>query len=221
MECFLSERMESVLKELGNEPDLAPLVDFSLSIPSPFHGGGQIKLIVLGQDPTVHNAQSRSRISTVLDLNCKGNLYKYLSQLCEGLGVKLDNVYATNLFKNFFQIPPTKMQDTVCMQFLPFWLPVLKEELGRFPDVPVITLGQPVLKSLAFGTECLVRSYWGYIKGWREGVYGEFSFVPANHNALNRPIFPFPHQGNGTRTAFYRDNFEFYLKFMKGHIEEG
>ena len=58
------------------------------------------------------NPDSRRRIRTVLNLNKSGALRNYLSRVCEGLGLNLDeNLYATNYLKNFFVSPPTKIAE--------------------------------------------------------------------------------------------------------------
>ena len=49
-----------------------------------------IRLIVIGQDPTMKNEGRRETIETVLNLDKpRGSPYKYLSQICDGLGLDL------------------------------------------------------------------------------------------------------------------------------------
>ena len=53
-----------------------------LPIPEPFIGNGRIKLIILGQDPTVKNMESRKKIRTVLNLDKKQcSLYHYIKRI--------------------------------------------------------------------------------------------------------------------------------------------
>ncbi|MCX6078805.1 MAG: hypothetical protein NTW32_04655 [Chloroflexi bacterium] len=127
-------------------------------------GSGSIKLIVLGQDPTVKNEASRKSIKTVLNLDKNGSARAYLSGVSQKLGIDLkQHVYATNLFKNFFVQPPTQIKQIDIFQtFLPAWLPYLKDELAQYPDIPVITLGEPVLQTILMpGLPDRLREYWG------------------------------------------------------------
>jgi hypothetical protein len=68
-------------------------------------------LIILGQDPTVHDPEYRKKIKVTLLLNQPGRLRTYLGKVCKGLDIDLDkNIYATNLLKNFFTVPPDTMR---------------------------------------------------------------------------------------------------------------
>jgi len=61
-----------------------------------------VKLIFLGQDPTVQAVKTRSHIQTVLMLNGKGNLRDYIEQICTKVKIDLSHeVYATNLLSTF------------------------------------------------------------------------------------------------------------------------
>lgn len=212
MNSDIARKSQEVLERIKASPNLSCFVGSS-EIPKVFCRQGPARLIFLGQDPTIVNPTSRLRIKTVLDLeNKKGHLYKFLKLICDGLGLCLDeHVYATNLFKNFFSEPPNKIQEiNVLKEFLPFWLPVLQEELSQFPEVPIITLGEPVLKAVV-GNDASLRSYWGY----NQIDARRFSFVPAPENRLNKVIFPFPHLSNSKATPFYGYNFQKYVAFVK------
>jgi len=137
--------------------------------------------------------------------------------VCQKLGIILNqNVYATNLFKNFFIQPPTTIKENDIFQaFLPTWLPLLHEELAQFPDIPVITLGQPVMQTLIKpGVPILVREYWGYTTGWREGKFESLKFIKPAENILGRTVFPFPHQP-ALRIRFYKHRMSDYIAFMR------
>ncbi len=82
-----------------------------------------------------------------------------------GLGWSLEeNIYATNLFKNFFVKPPTQIKEVdVFKEFPRWWLPFLRNELNSYPNIPVITLGEPLLSALVDdGINRRVRYYWRY-----------------------------------------------------------
>jgi len=210
-------RAKAVLDEVLEYADLAHLVDSTLGIPEPFRGQGEIRLIVLGQDPTVKNPHSRRRIKTVLNLDTSGSLRAYLSRICEGLRLNLDqHVYATNHLKNFFVEPPTQIEEIDVFEvFGPIWLPLLQQELASFPEAPVITLGQPLLGALVCGDASpLVRDYWGYTPGWKSGDTGPFRHLAPRENLLQRTVFPFPHQPS-IRKQFYRDRLADYTAFVR------
>lgn len=96
-------------------------------------------MIILGQDPTVQDPEYRKKIKVVLLLNQPGGLRRYLGKVCDALDIDLDeNIYATNLLKNFFTIPPDKMrkQDPQFFQKAAgYWIPLLKEEIEEFDRV--------------------------------------------------------------------------------------
>lgn len=183
----------------------------------------QVRLIVIGQDPTVKNETSRETIETVLNLDKpRGSLYKYISLICEGLGLDLcQHIYATNYAKNFFIRPPTQIGEcNVLDEFSQYWLPLLQEELSLFPGRPIVTLGEPLLKALLVDPKkALVRWYWGYTPNWVR-TQAVFSFVSPEENKLERRLFPFPHQPS-LRKRFYGAKLESYLGYMKNIMTLG
>ena len=100
----LSIEVKQVINKLVSS-EISSYIDTSLTPPAPFRGGGEIKLIVLGQDPTVHNPKHREKLKVTLLLNQPGRLRTYIEDICNGLDIELDeNIYATNLLKNFFTV---------------------------------------------------------------------------------------------------------------------
>jgi hypothetical protein len=97
-----------------------------------------------------------------------------------------------------------------------YWIPLLKEEIEEFENVPVLPLGEPVLNCLTKSPDrVLIRNYWGY-----EGPaqYGRnFGYIKPEDNILSRIIFPFPHLP-GIRHKFYRQQMDGFLAFMKEYI---
>jgi hypothetical protein len=214
-------KAEALLRQLVQDnPSLACYVDDSLPIPKVFAGHGEIKLIVLGQDPTVKKPESRKTITTVLNLDKEGSLRRYLGDVCHKLGVDLDHsVYATNLLKNFFVAPPTQISPIdVFKVFGDIWLPFLKEELSVFPGVPVLTLGEPLLSALVFeGVSARVRHYWGYRRDWQTNPPVDFRYVAPAENRLGRQLFPFPHQPS-LRKKFYAESLESYTEYVRQEL---
>jgi len=212
-------RSRKVIDEVMNS-ELKSHINKSLNPPSPFRGSGKIKLIILGQDPTVHDPEHRKKLKTVLLLDQPGRLRNYALSICKGLGIDLDeNVYATNLLKNFFQEPPDKRR-TLDPEFFgkaaAYWIPLLKEEIAEFENAPLLPLGEPVLNSLVKGPKhTLIRNFWGY-EG--PGHYGRnFGYIKPAENVLSRLIFPFPHLP-GLSHPIYRQQMAGYLRFMKMHL---
>jgi uracil-DNA glycosylase len=211
----VEQRARELLKDLAADPHLGRFVDSALGIPEIYKGSGEIRLIILGQDPTVKNIHSRAAIRTVLNLDKGGSLRNYLSRVCNNLGLDLDrNVYATNYLKNFFIKPPTQIKEIdVFQEFASIWLPLLHDELSMFPQVAVITLGQPLLSALVNeGASPHVRDYWGYVPGWTSGEAGPLQCLEPGENRLERVVFPFPHQPS-IRKRFYKERFEDYTAF--------
>jgi len=211
------EKAEQKLELLAWDDTLARYIDTKYHIPQPYVGNGTIGLIVLGQDPTIKDIEKRKKIKTVLNLDTNGSARAYLSDLCQKTGIDvLQNIYATNLFKNFFTFPPTEIKEiNIFKVFLDFWLPLLIEELSPFDNVPVITLGEPVLRCiLKEERSSPLREHWGYTPEWKNGKFGSLKYVKPDDNFLGRILFPFPHQPT-LRKRFYKMRKDDYIAFAK------
>lgn len=178
----------------------------------PYFGESDIKLIIIGQDPTIKNEKQRAKIKSTLNLDKDGALKRYVEQICIGLGISIKNMYATNVFKYFYSEPPAKTFDVLKKHLSPN-LCLLNKELSAFPNIPVLTLGEPVLELLSNNDKDKVREYWGY-NPHTGTSNGEFKFVSANENKLCRIMFPFCHQPS-IRKQFYKDTFVEYIKYVK------
>lgn len=189
-------------------------IDMSLDPVPPFSGDGEIKLIILGQDPTIKNLKTRSKISHTLNLNKKGSLKNYIDNICGYLGINPGNIYATNVFKYFYTVPPAETPE-VLFAHLDENLELLKKEFAQFPDVPVLTLGEPVLQLLA-GQNAKVNVFWDYNRKTKCSN-GNYTCCDAVNNKLGRKFFPFPHQPS-IRKEFYKNHLAYYSSFMKNNI---
>lgn len=185
-------------------------IDTRLNIIPPFHGSDDIKLIVIGQDPTIKNEKTRKNIEYTLNLDKPNSLRIYVEKICYSLGIRIDNVYATNLFKYFYSIPPAQTMDVLYSHLEPN-LELLKEELSDYKNIPIITLGEPVLQLLT-NTKAKVREYWDYNP--KTGASNSiFTYSKANENKLGRDFYPFPHQPS-IRKRFYGSNLMFYISYL-------
>lgn len=207
---FIKNAMNIIEKVIAIRDSLpqvsSNLIDFSLNPIPPFCGKKTIKLIILGQDPTIRNIKRRNKIQTTLNLdNNNGALRKYIEKICIGLDLSLDNIYATNIYKYFYTYPPADTPNVLKIHLSPN-IKLLESELSDFEKCPIITLGEPVLKLLT-NTNEKVRNYWNYNR------CGFHYNLPIN-NILHRPIFPFPHQPS-IRKRLYSGNFCIYLDYMK------
>ena len=215
----LSIQTRKVIDKLAYS-EIRSYIDASCTPPPPFRGEAKIRLIILGQDPTVHSPENRKKLKVTLNLDQPGGLRRYVGDICKGLDLDLDkNIYATNLLKNFFAFPPDIMRKKDPQFFqkaADYWIPLLKEEIEEFENVPVLTLGEPVLNSLTNSPDrVLIRYYWGF-EG--RGQYGRnFGYIKPTENLLSRVIFPFPHLP-GLTHPLYRQQMNGYLGFMKKHI---
>lgn len=204
-----AEKIRKALKE-NQDSDVNP-IDLSLPVVPPFRGNGEIKLIIIGQDPTIKNVASRKKITFTLNLDKKNALKIYVNRICSELGITIDNVYATNLFKYFYTERPAKTLDVLINHLQPN-LDLLQRELDEFKNIPAITLGEPVLQLITNEFE-KVREFWDYNKKTKT-TDGRFTYSQAKDNQLNRDFFPFPHQPS-IRKEFYKNTLTDYLQYLK------
>lgn len=188
-------------------------------IPQPFVGGDDIRLIVVGQDPTVSNRRTQKKITTALMLNRSGRLLYYVNDLCAGLGLTLAQVYGTNVCKMVFTDTPTRLKkrgvDVLALAHTAGgWLDLLADEVAQFPDALVISLGQPVLAFLVKDGPKILRHYWGHHPRWKEEPLRERSVIPAPASTIGRTIAPFPHVNSLIR-GFYLEYLPAYLAFVR------
>ena len=137
------EHIMNSLEDLKDNPIVGGFVP-------PYIGGGEIKLVIIGQDPTVKNPMSRSKIAYTLNLDKKGASRSYVEKIAECLSISMDNVYATNLFKYFYTVPPANYFK-ILKNHQPQNLELLNKEISDLSisvDCPIITLGEPVLQLL-------------------------------------------------------------------------
>ena len=80
----LSIEARKVIDKLTSS-EISSYIDSSLTPPNPFRRRGEIKLIVLGQDPTVHDPEYKKKIKVTLLLDQPGKLRTYLGNVCKGL----------------------------------------------------------------------------------------------------------------------------------------
>ena len=198
------EKEISKIFELLSDEKVNPISKDSGFVP-PFNKDGKdVKLIIIGQDPTIKNVERRKGITTTLNLDKSGALRRYVEEICSGLNISLSNVYATNVFKYFYTIPPAQTFE------------VLEKHLSPNPNCSIITLGEPVLQLLV-NKNVKVRDYWGYYAKTHKSTQS-FKCVLPEENKLNRIIFPFCHQPS-IRKDFYKDNLNRYVRFVKEKSE--
>lgn len=207
--CEAKEIRNNVLKNIELAHHLDKQRDY---IPAPKVGTEEIKIIIIGQDPTVKNEKSRDKIKTVLNLDSKNSLYRYLSFIVEKLDCDVEkNVYATNLLKCFYIAPPASIKNVV-EEHTPYWIELLKKEIAQYPKAKVITFGEPVLDALITSGSKKVREHWGY-QGKNQSDIARFKYCDADNNLLQRQFFPFPHQPS-IRKEFYKKYIDDYISFV-------
>lgn len=211
---YIDEKIRQTYSIILSKPNLREYVDTHHEIPKIYNGGGKIKLILIGQDPTIINKASRKNIKWVLGLDKPGKMQRYIHRICEGLNIDpLKELYATNLFKNFFEEPPDHNSE-ILKKFFDLWFAVLKEEVEAFPGVPVAVLGDPVLNFISANSQNqFVRNYWGYHEDWKKGVSEPFKHLPPEENLLKSNIFPFPRVSSIIK-EFYYERFDNYLNYI-------
>lgn len=220
----LERELQTTRKMLLNDSILQNDIDFEFEFLLPYSKAenlSQIKLVIIGQDPTILNNTEDSRkrqkkITTTLDLNNeKGNLRKYCNLISNNLGFNIDkDVYATNLSKCVFKEKPAS--NGVLSKHSKHWLPLLQKELSVFSEkVIFISLGEPLLNQLTHSNNKKVRYYWDYIGDTKSG--GDFKCNEAHENHLHKRIFPIGHQPTWSRNKFYKIYLEDYLNFIKNN----
>ena len=221
----LMKQSRDVVEVLKADAVIGNYIDDTLPVPRPFVGTGDIRLVIFGQDPTVDEMSTRLKITTVLMLDQKGsNLHRFLAGICTGLGISLDeNVYATNVCKNFFTAPPKNVTATDLIGLSwPNWRPLLVEELARFPMAAILTLGKPILQVLVRDPAVKdLKHYWGHVGSKAVKEHGEYRLVEIQHSTLGRPFFPFPHITNIRATELYRTHRDNYLSFVRKSLVGG
>ena len=212
-------RIEKVLKStkefLKKNTELADGIDLSMNFIPPFSKSikvSDVKLIIIGQDPTVRNKTSRKNIQATLNLDKNNSLRKYVEKVCKKLHFDIDKeVYATNLYKCFFTDPPSDNPNILTRHFK-IWMDILIDELRVF-DLPyVVTLGEPVIQQLVYPyAEKNVKFYWNYTGNTNSGC--KFKSISQNDNYLQKKIYPIPHQPTYSKN-FYKKYFDNYLNFI-------
>jgi len=218
MDFNIEKETITVLEKISKNSELQKYVDSDLKPPAVYGGNANVRLIILGQDPTVKNPESRKKITTVLNLDKNGSLKNYIIRICEHLGLDINNnIYATNFFKNFFKEPPARNRMRyIFSEFKMMWLPLLQRELSHYKDIPVISLGEPLLSTLVNNvhkSNIRVREYWDYNPKTKK-TNGNFKYIKSDNSVINMPIFPFPHQPSLSK-SFYSNSLGQYLEFLK------
>lgn len=191
-------------------------IDFNYDFILPFSKAeniSEIKLVFIGQDPTVRRQKSRGDINVTLNLDKENSLKTYLKKVCDILQIDIEKeVYATNLYKCFFKIPPADDQTILTRQFK-IWIDLLINELAVFKNSFVITLGEPLINQLIHSNSKKVKDYWDYIGQTKSS--GSFKCNEPYENYLQRRIYPIAHQPTWNRNEFYKTYLKDYLEFIK------
>jgi len=212
----INKSLKRTKRLLLKDPVLKEDIDFSYDFIPPYSNAeniSDIKLVFIGQDPTVRRKESREQIKSTLNLDKENNLKFYLKEVCKNLQIDIEKeVYATNLYKCFFSFPPADDETILTRQFK-YWADLLINELKVFEDPIIITLGEPVIKQLIHAENKKVKYYWDYIGKTNSG--GNFKFVESNENYLQKRIYPIAHQPTWNRNKFYKEYLKDYLEFIK------
>ena len=225
IKALIAKKAAATLKNIMTDSTLKDYVA-SERIPAVFirtDDPANIRLIIIGQDPTVKKEADRAQIHTVLNLDKPNSrLYKYIHNICVRLDLDMkQQVYATNYGKNFFVRPPTQIREiNILREAGRYWIPLLKEELAYFPDqAQIITLGEPLLKALSINSyRPKLRHFWGYTPDWQNSE-SRYSFVGAAENLLARNLYPLPHQPS-LQKMFYQTRLDSYLAFIRKSLPD-
>jgi len=208
--------IENVKRLLLKDDILKKDMDLTLNFIPPYCKAARIedvKLVVLGQDPTIRNKESRKYITATLNLDKDDSLRNYLELIANKLNVDLDqNVYATNLYKCFFKDPPAD-DERILYRHFKYWMDLLYREIRPFNKATTITLGEPLVRQLVHSGGKKVSYFWDYIGETTSGK--DFKLIRSEDNYLNSAVYPFPHQPSWSQNQFYKKYFNEYLMFVK------
>ena len=215
----MDNQIDNIMKTIRDDKEISEFIDSYKRLPKPYKGNKKIKLIILGQDPTIEKDRP---IDMVLELDKNSKFKNYIIDICDKLGIGFDEIYATNLIKNFFTKMPKTLEKenknkTIILKYVEYWLPVLEEEIKEYESVPILTLGQPILKFLVNeDVKNELKFYWGYNS---ENSNRDFKIIEKKDNKLNRIIIPFTHVTT-KNNSFYKDEFDNYCEFINRIKEE-
>ncbi|NDV47886.1 hypothetical protein D0T49_12595 [Paludibacter sp. 221] len=99
----INHNLSKIKRRLLADDILNKDIDFTHTFIPPYtkaNNISDIKLIIIGQDPTVRELESRKDINTTLNLNRKGNLRSFVNHICTELNFDIEkDIYATNLYR--------------------------------------------------------------------------------------------------------------------------
>lgn len=213
---IINKKLKQTKRLLLKDNVLEKDIDFSYNFIPPYSKAekiSDIKIIFIGQDPTVRRKESREEINYTLNLDKENSLKTYLKKVCQVLQVNIETeVYATNLYKCFFNFPPAD-DETILTRHFKIWNDLLINELNAFKNSIIITLGEPLIKQLIHAENRKVKYYWDYIGNTKSG--GKFKFVKPHENYLQERIYPIAHQRTWNQNRFYNTYLQDYLEFIK------
>lgn len=208
-------QLGKIFNVLSHDPILQNDIDTTLRFLLPHSTAencGDVKLIIIGQDPTVRNYNSRKDITATLNLDKRNSLRKYICMICNRLQIDLDKeVYATNLYKCFFKHPPADNFSVLTRHFK-IWADLLINELNAFSNPIIISLGEPLIKQLIHTGNSNVKYFWDYQGNTKSG--NDFKSIEPNDNYLQRRIYPIAHQPSWQQNKFYFYYLDSYLDFI-------
>ena len=129
----------------------------SLQVAPYYRGGNGLRLMLIGQDPTIRRKAERVKHVLMLD-QANGQLSRWLKTLFGAKRFEALTLYATNLVKCTLGVVPSNAQQGGLTFLKPYFencRAYLLQEIGQFkPDV-VLTLGEPahILLTKEFGKD--------------------------------------------------------------------
>lgn len=211
----INHNLSKIKRRLFADDILNKDIDFTHKFIPPYtkaNNISDIKLIIIGQDPTVRELESRKDINTTLNLNRKGSLRFFVNHICAELNFDIDkDIYATNLYKCFFNFPPAD-DEKILYRHFKYWVDFLVDEISVFNNPIIISLGEPLIRQLLNCKKRDIKYYWDYIGNTKSGR--NFKYIEAKNNYLGQRIFPIAHQPTCKKNDFYKLHLDDYLKFI-------
>ncbi|MBI5892474.1 MAG: hypothetical protein HZB79_02300 [Deltaproteobacteria bacterium] len=163
--------------------------DFMLQVEPFLKNGERIRLMLVGQDPTIFKKPERVKSVLMLDQE-NSQLSRWLKDLFGSNNFQSLTLYATNLIKCSFNKPPSTTQEGGLNFLMPYFkncMEYLKDEVCKFKPNLLLTLGEPAHKlfiTILDNHDSIGKSMQSAFKGYFLKVKleeVEFDYSPCLH----------------------------------------
>jgi len=152
------------------------------NLPLAYHGSKNIKVIVLGTDPTY--ISGKSNFEYVFDLGEKNTpFFRAILENLKMLDLNLSDTYVQNLIRNYFKLETCKNPKWKECSFL--WMGLIKRELDKkfYRSIPILVTAWKILDVVT--GKSVLKKYTA------QSLYENNRFFNEYENYFGRTIIPF------------------------------